>query len=210
MRARVKGEGRHPPKNDEGSHVQAEDGDSDHGSRMLQRLGPAAGAQVRRPGCPAVQGAERGREPPARRLRQLRHRAEVRARAGTQEGRGRSRGEGGAVRDRLEGDQALQPRHRPQGVREGRPEQPEDADRRDAHHRLQAQDQRSTSPPSTRRAPKRRSWWSTTAPARPTRLQDDPRQPDRTRSGSRRSSSSPSPTAAATPRGTSAARNTTT
>ena len=127
-------------RNDEGFHVQAADGHFDHSSHMLPFVGSTASAQVRRPGFPAFQGAERRREPSARCRRQFRDRAEVRARAGTQGGRWRSPGEGGAVRDRLEGDQALQSRHRPQGVREGGPEQSEDADRRDAQHRLQAQD----------------------------------------------------------------------
>ena len=63
-------------------------------------------------------------------------------------------------------------------VRQGRSEQPEDADRRDAHHRLQAEDQRLHSRPvqgGHRSAVHGR-------PRRPRpgqRLQDDPRQPDR-------------------------------
>ena len=63
-------------------------------------------------------------------------------------------------------------------VRQGRSEEPEDADRRDAHHRLQAQDRGLHSRPvqgGHRSAVHGR-------PRRPRpgqRLQDDPRQPDR-------------------------------
>src|SRR5580704_15642833 len=41
---------------------------------------------------------------------------------------------GATVRDRLEGDKTLESWHRPQAVRQGRSEQLEDADRRDAQH----------------------------------------------------------------------------
>ena len=69
----------------------------------------------------------------------------------------------------------------------------------------------STFPPSTRRAPRRRSWSSTTAPAQAqAELQHDPRQPDRPEADSADRRHLRSPTAAATPRGTSAAKNTTT
>src|SRR4051812_41840711 len=74
----------------EGTYGQGNNGALDGGVRMHERPGPAAAhAQVRRLGCAAVQGAQGGRESPARRPRQLRDRAELRARAGTQEGRRR-------------------------------------------------------------------------------------------------------------------------
>ena len=90
------------------------------------------------------------------------------------------------------------------------PKQPEDADRRDAHHRLQAEGRRSTSPPSTRQG--------TEAPFMV--VHDGPGQANGYKTildnliapeaDSADRPHLPSPTAAATPRGTSAARNTTT
>ena len=53
---------------------------------------------------------------------------------------GRSTREGRAVRDRFEGNQAPESGHCSQAVRKGRSGQPEDADRRDSQHRLQACD----------------------------------------------------------------------
>ena len=53
--------------------------------------------------------------------------------------RRRSAREGEAVHHRFEGDQALQPGHCSQGLRDGRSEQPQDPDRRNPPHRLQAQ-----------------------------------------------------------------------
>ncbi len=84
-----------------------------------------------------------------------------------EEGRRRSRGKVAAVRHRLEGDQALQPRHRSQGV-SARSDlnNPKTLIVETQHHRLQAckigglHSARNTS-----RASERRSWSSTTAPA---------------------------------------------
>jgi iron(III)-enterobactin esterase len=60
-------------------HAHAADSHSDHRARLFDRGGCAAGAQVRRPGGPALRGAENRREPSARRERQFRNRAGLRA-----------------------------------------------------------------------------------------------------------------------------------